>query len=157
MLINMRKNLQCQKGFTLVELLVVIAILGTLAAIAVPKYLDTTTTAKGAKIVADLRTIDSAIMMAIADGKTVAAVTDVSATATAGSFHEAVQNRLSTPGNVKPPGGTTFTVNGTTYTKLNPGAYAIGAAGAVNGRAYLNTTAASGGTGTAGDKTADSF
>ena len=48
------------KGFTLIELVVVIAILGILAGIAIPRFLDAQASAKGAKIVADLRTIDSA-------------------------------------------------------------------------------------------------
>ncbi|HIU64362.1 MAG TPA: prepilin-type N-terminal cleavage/methylation domain-containing protein [Candidatus Avacidaminococcus intestinavium] len=57
---NFFKN---NKGFTLVELVVVIAILGILAGIAIPRFMDATASARGAKIVADLRTIDSAIMM----------------------------------------------------------------------------------------------
>lgn len=51
------------KGFTLIELVVVIAILGILAGIAIPRFLDAQASAKGAKIVADLRTIDSAAMV----------------------------------------------------------------------------------------------
>jgi len=47
-------------GFTLIELVIVIAILGILAGIAIPRFLDANASAKGAKIVADLRTIDSA-------------------------------------------------------------------------------------------------
>lgn len=49
-----------KSGFTLIELVVVIAILGILAGIAIPRFLDSQASAKGAKIVADLRTIDSA-------------------------------------------------------------------------------------------------
>lgn len=57
------KNIKSQKGFTLIELVVVIAILGILAGIAIPRFMDATASARGARIVADLRTIDSAAML----------------------------------------------------------------------------------------------
>ena len=60
------RNRMNQKGFTLVELMVVIAILGVLAAIAIPKFSESTDAANTAKIQADLRTIESAIMTATA-------------------------------------------------------------------------------------------
>lgn len=49
-----------RKGFTLVELVVVIAILGILAGLAIPRFMDATTNARGSRLVADLRTIESA-------------------------------------------------------------------------------------------------
>ena len=58
-----RKRLSNRKGFTLVELLVVISIIGILSAIAIPKFTSATDSARGAKIQADLRSIDSAIQI----------------------------------------------------------------------------------------------
>ena len=48
-----------RQGFTLVELVVVIAILGILAGLAIPRYIDMQEEARGARILADLRTIES--------------------------------------------------------------------------------------------------
>ena len=58
-----KKRMSNRKGFTLVELLVVVAIIGILAAIAVPKFTEASDTARGAKIIADLRSIESAMQI----------------------------------------------------------------------------------------------
>lgn len=63
-------------GFTLIEVVIVIAILGILAGIAIPRFLDANASAKGAKLVADLRTIDSAATIYTAqNGQYPAAIT----------------------------------------------------------------------------------
>ena len=62
---QIRKN---NKGFTLVELVVVIAILGILAAIAVPRLSKSRKSAAVAAHNANVKTIESAANMYIADG-----------------------------------------------------------------------------------------
>ena len=89
----MKELIKGKKGFTLIELVIVIAILGILAGIAIPRFLDATATARGAKIVADLRTIDSAIVIYNAKTGTYPTDTDsltsaVDATSTAAAKYQ---------------------------------------------------------------------
>ena len=57
-------------GFTLVELMVVVVIIGVLVAIAIPVYNNVTNKAERSAIEANLRTIDGAIMQALASEDT---------------------------------------------------------------------------------------
>ena len=50
-----------KNGFTLIELVVVIAVLGILAALGIMRISDSMASARGSKVVGDLRTLDSAI------------------------------------------------------------------------------------------------
>jgi prepilin-type N-terminal cleavage/methylation domain-containing protein len=50
-----------KRAFTLIELLIVIAIIAILAAIAVPNFLESQTRAKVSRVMADMRTIATAI------------------------------------------------------------------------------------------------
>lgn len=75
---NLKKILKNKKGFTLVELMVVVAILGILVAIAVPVYSNVTANAAEKACASNIRTIESAIVMAQADQKVINNGDDIS-------------------------------------------------------------------------------
>ena len=117
MMMKIRNNVKCNKGFTLVELMVVISIIGILAVIAIPRFTAATNAANGAKLQADLRTIDSACMMALANGQAI----------TAGAVAAPVTNYLQAV--PTPPTGNYTTATTTTPTAITGTAYAVTAAG----------------------------
>src|SRR3989454_7971360 len=61
MFIRNSKNLDRNRGFTLVEIMIVVAIIALLAAIAVPGFLRARKRSQASKILNDLRLIDAAV------------------------------------------------------------------------------------------------
>ena len=90
-----------QLGFTLIELVIVIVILGILAAIAIPKYVDLSTTATDAAKLSMAGAVKSALAISIAENKTYPTVTELADNVQGG----APQNE-----------GIQVTIDGTNYT-----------------------------------------
>lgn len=67
----------CKRGFTVIELVIVIAILGILAGIAIPRFLDAQATANGAKVLGNLRTLDSASTLFMMKNGRIPSITDL--------------------------------------------------------------------------------
>jgi prepilin-type N-terminal cleavage/methylation domain-containing protein len=116
LLITLRTKLKNQRGFTLIELLVVISIIGVLAAVAVPKFMDSTAVARTAKVQADLAAIDSAIQLYGANNN--------------GNIPTVDQAKTLLNGSQWPTAPTgTYRIDGLVTASITPGAYEINSDG----------------------------
>ena len=73
-----------RKGFTLVEIMIVVAIIGLLAAIAIPNFVTARATAQTNTCLANMRTLQGALELALFDGAMASGVGQTNAALRAG-------------------------------------------------------------------------
>ena len=98
---NMMKRKNNQKGFTLIELIVVMAILAILAAIAVPRYNGVQNDANRKAVVANLKTINSAVTVYATQQNVAASTISITAAAAPGVLSSLIPNWPAGPGDAK--------------------------------------------------------
>lgn len=120
----MKIDVRDQRGFSLIEVLLAVTIIGLIAAAAVPKAAHVMAVSRTQRVIADLQTLDAAVVMYETEkGTSPKAVTDLS-------------DYVRSMDKVKPPQGSTIVV-GNSEEKVTESSYTLSDKGTDGIRATL--------------------